>query len=260
VHGVRLRVAYDGTDFAGWARQPGQRTVQGVLEETISAMGGAPIEVRGASRTDAGVHALGQVAAFDTERAIPEIGWRKGLDSALPDDVAIVEAAACAAGYAPRFDTVDKTYRYVVLTGEVRDPLLRARAWFLGPRHGGTRLDPGAMRAAATRLVGRHDFRAFRAADDERESTVRTILAISVIEGHAGDPRLIAIEVRGDAFMKNMVRILAGTLVDAGRGRRSEAEIAALLGPEGRREDAGPTAPAHGLTLVEIRLGRAPVA
>lgn len=254
--GVRLTIAYDGTAFAGWARQPARRTVQGAIEDAIATMNGAPVELRGTSRTDAGVHALGQVAAFDAARAIPARGWMRGLNAALPDDVAIVGAAECAEGYAPRFDTVDKTYRYVVLRGETRDPLLRHRAWFVGPRQGGARLDVGAMRAAASVLIGRHDFRAFRAADDEREQTERTIASIELAEGWAGDARLLAIEVRGDAFMKNMVRILVGTLVEAGRGALGAAEIAALLGPGARREHAGPTAPAHGLTLVTIRLGR----
>lgn len=254
--GVRLTIAYDGTAFHGWARQPGQRTVQGTIEEAISAMNGAPAEIRGASRTDAGVHALGQVAAFDPTRAIELDGWRKGLNASLPEDVAIRQAIACRRGYVPRHDTVDKTYRYLLLTSEDRDPLLRHRAWFLGPRSGGASLDLGAMRAAADVLIGTHDFRAFRAADDERESTVRTLRSLVVIEGFAGDPHLIAIEMVGDAFMKNMVRILTGTLVEAGRRKTTSDRIAALLGPGGSRAEAGRTAPAHGLTLVSMRLGR----
>jgi tRNA pseudouridine38-40 synthase len=263
VEGVRLTIAYDGTDFAGWARQPGQRTVQGTLEDAIEAMAGARCELRGASRTDAGVHASGQVAAFDSPRAIPARGWMLGLDAALPPDVAVTAAETCAVGYAPRFDSVDKTYRYLLVAGEVRDPLLRRTAWWLGPklaRRGATEstarawLDLAAMRAAAAAMTGTHDFRAFRAADDGRADTERTLSRVAVEE--RGDPRLLAIEVVGDAFLKNMVRILVGTLVDVGRGRLAPERIPALFGPSAKREDAGPTAPPEGLTLVSIRLGR----
>jgi tRNA pseudouridine38-40 synthase len=275
MEGVRLTIAYDGTAFAGWARQPGVRTVQGVLEEAIAAMAGAPVEIRGASRTDAGVHALGQVAAFDAPRRIPLPGWLRGLNTKLPSDVAIVAVDACPAGYMPRRDTVDKLYRYVLLTGPTRDPLLRHRAWFLGPqlaRPGAPAADSATgphrasawlaldrMREAAACLVGTHDFRAFRASDDPRENTVRTLRRIDVIEGFFGDPRLVAIEVVGDAFLKNMVRILVGTLVEVGR-ERWDAEHVARLVASGERRDAGPTAPPHGLCLVRVRLGRSSTA
>lgn len=256
---VLLTLAYDGTGFHGWARQPGARTVAGELERAIAEMNGAFAELRGTSRTDAGVHALGQRAAFDPARDIPPEGWRRGLSRLLPPDVEVVAATQAPRGYAPRFDTIDKTYRYLLLVSEPRDPLLRDRAWHLGRRllgRGGGGLDLGAMREAARALVGTHDFRAFRAADDERTVTVRTIDRLEVVEGFAGDPRLVALEVRGTAFMKNMVRILAGTLVEVGRGVRDTASVAALLGPHGERRDAGPTAPPAGLTLVDIRLGR----
>ncbi len=257
-HAILLVVSYDGADFAGFARQPDQRTVQGVLEAAIAGMNGAPVETRGAGRTDAGVHALGQRVAFDPARAIPAGGWVKGLDAALPEDVVVLDAELRPRGYNPRFDAVDKTYRYVLQLTEHRDPHWRRRAWWLGRgrqrREGG--LDLAAMREAASRWVGTHDFRAFRAADDERDNTTRTMLAFEVIERWAGEPSLVAIEVRGSAFMKNMVRILVGTLVEVGRGKLSVEDAAGLLGPGGRREDAGTTAPAHGLTLVQVRLGR----
>lgn len=268
MHGVRLTIAYDGTSFSGWSKQPGERTVQGTIEKAIGSMAGAPADVRGTSRTDAGVHALGQIAAFDSVQAIPPRGWRRGLNSLLPDDLVIVDADECAPGYNPRFDTTEKTYRYLMLTGETRDPLLRDRAWHLGPRlarkrRGGVRgaaiedwLDVPAMREAATHLLGTHDFCAFRAADDGRENTIRTMREIAIHEGFATDPRIVAIEVRGDAFMKNMVRIIVGTLLDVGRERRAPDSIPALLGPGANRENAGRTAPARGLTLVSIRLGR----
>ncbi|GAB4214420.1 MAG: tRNA pseudouridine(38-40) synthase TruA [Sandaracinaceae bacterium] len=265
-HGVRLVVAYDGTGFHGWARQPGARTVQGTLEEAIATMAGHPVEARGAGRTDRGVHAVGQVAAFDSARAIPPHGWLRGLNQALPDDVAVRDVQPCAPGYQPRFDAIDKTYRYLLLLDAERDPLLRHRAWRLPPRlwhperaratDPADRLDLAAMRQAATQLVGTHDFRAFRAADDHRLQTTRTLHEIRIDPAWADDRRLVALTVRGSAFMKNMVRILSGTLVDVGRGRLQAAQIPNLLGPRAVRSAAGPTAPAEGLTLVEVRLGR----
>lgn len=268
-HGICLIVAYDGTDFHGWARQPGLRTVQGTLEDAVASMAGHPVVCRGSGRTDRGVHALGQVAAFDAIRDIPPQGWLRGVNQALPDDVSVRSAAACPVGYEPRFDAIDKTYRYLFLIDDERDPLLRHRAWRLPPRLRAPRLagaptpcehlDLSAMRAAAATLVGTHDFRAFRAADDERESTTRTLHELRLDAGWGADPRVLALTVRGSAFMKNMVRILAGTLLEVGQGRRTIDGVSGLLRPDARREQAGPTAPPEGLTMVEVRLGRASV-
>ena len=248
-----LTVAYDGSLFHGFQRQPGQRTVQGSLESAIATMAGHPVSVRGAGRTDAGVHALGQVVAFDTDRTIGERGWQLGLNARLPDDVRVHAARSCAVAYNPRFDALAKTYRYVVQLGERKNPLLRHQVWHLG-KYG--ELDLAAVRDACAPLIGTHDFRAFRAADDKRESTQRTLYSIDLLEGFAGDPSLLAFEVRGTAFMKNMVRILVGTLVDVGRGRLCVEDIPNLLGPNAKRERAGITAPASGLCLVCIELGR----
>ncbi len=262
---VLLTVAYDGTDFSGWARQPGQRTVQGTLEDAIASMNGAPVELRGASRTDAGVHAMGQVAAFDPAREIPIEGWLAGLNAALSasgaEDVVVREAKAVPSGYAPRFDSVEKLYRYLLCVDHVRDPLTRHRAWQVGRSLRGRELRPldlAAMRLAAASLLGKHDFRAFRSADDKRDNATRTLRRLDVIEGYGGDARTVALEVVGDAFMKNMVRILTGTLVEVGTGARDAASVAALLGAQGERSAAGVTAPAHGLTLVWVALGRPP--
>jgi tRNA pseudouridine38-40 synthase len=267
-HGVLVTVAYDGAQFSGWQVQPGRRTVQAALAEAAARVARHEVVVRGASRTDAGVHAEGQVVAFDTERALTPRRWVLALNRYLPDDAAVRRAEACPPGYEPRFDAIDKTYRYLLRVGATREPLVRGRAWQLGrlarhrlphpdtldgARHG---LDLGAMREAAAVLVGTHDFHAFRSADDTRESTVRTLRRVEWSENHAGDPNLLALHVTGDAFLKNMVRIIAGTLVDVGRGRLAPNDVRALLGPGGTRARGGVTAPPEGLTLVEVRLGR----
>lgn len=251
--GVRLVVAYDGSEFAGFQVQPDRRTVQGTLEDALFAMTGARTRVRAAGRTDAGVHALGQIVAFDSACRIPERGWMLGLNHHLPDDVRVQSAALCAPGYHPRFDASRKHYRYLVQQGELRNPLLRQRAWQLGRP---APLDVTLMRQASADLVGTHDYRAFRAADDVRQNSVRTIWSVDVSVGFSADPSLIAIDVHGSAFMKQMVRIMSGTLVDVGRGRIPLERVPTMLGPSAHRKDAGVTAPAHGLTLVSVGLGR----
>jgi tRNA pseudouridine38-40 synthase len=258
LHGVRLIAAYDGSGFSGFAAQPDQRTVQGVLAEAAAKVAGHAVHVRGASRTDSGVHAEGQVIAFAAARELPPERWARALNRYLPEDVAVRDGVACAPDYEPRFDAVDKTYRYLLHVGATRDPLLRTRAFHLGKLlRGGRALDLDAMRAAAAALEGTHDFRAFRAAGDQRKDTVRTLHAVRLTPGFRDQPSLWALEVRGSAFMLNMVRILAGTLVDVGRGRLAVDEVQRLLDGQGSRAEAGSTAPAHGLTLVHVTLGRA---
>ena len=269
MHGVCLCLGYDGTDFHGWQAQPGLRTVQGMLEEAIDEMGIEHSPVRGCSRTDAGVHALGQIASFAAAIEVPREGWVSGLNARLPKDIVVHDAQACYRRYNPRFHAAHKRYRYLVRCGQQRDPLIRERAWQLGPkgmrrdvesqqRGAGVEdyLDLDAMRAAAAHFVGEHDFRAFRQSGDEREIVVREMFEVSVNPGWLGRPDLVAFEVVGNAFMKNMVRIMAGTLVDVGRGRIPPAAVPAMLREDSERTDAGQTAPAHGLTLVRIELRR----
>jgi len=269
MHGVCLCLGYDGTDFHGWQAQPGLRTVQGMLEEAIDEMGIEHSPVRGCSRTDAGVHAVGQIASFAAAIEVPREGWVSGLNARLPKDIVVHDAQACYRRYNPRFHAAHKRYRYLVRCGQQRDPLIRERAWQLGPkgmrrdvesqqRGAGVEdyLDLDAMRAAAAHFVGEHDFRAFRQSGDEREIVVREMFEVSVNPGWLGRPDLVAFEVVGNAFMKNMVRIMAGTLVDVGRGRIPPAAVPAMLREDSERTDAGQTAPAHGLTLVRIELRR----
>lgn len=264
VRGVCLTLAYDGTEFTGWQRQPGQRTVQSTLEEAIESMAGHPVRARGASRTDAGVHATGQLVGFDTERDVSPLGWLRGLNGVLPLDVAVRAVEICEAGYNPRRDAAGKHYRYLLQTGEARDPLLRHRAWHLGPREVPRRegthrdddarqwLDFAAVEQAIELMCGTHDFRAFRASDDTREHTVRTLSAIDLITPYEGSAGLLAVDVHGDAFLKNMVRIMVGTLVEVGRGRFGLDHVAALFGDTADRRNAGPTAPPQGLTLISV--------
>ena len=266
-YGVRFRIAYDGTGFAGWQTQPNQRTVQETLEEALTAMRLKHSKVRGASRTDSGVHAMGQVASVAIDRDIPPRGIVLGLTGLLPDDVSLVSAARCDRRYNPRYDARGKLYRYLIKVGATRDPLTRHRAWYVSPTLGrrdrrerdnviDDYLCVESMRDAARRLSGTNDYRAFRAASDYRDNTVRTLRAVRVIPGVWGDPGLLAIEVEGDAFMKNMVRILAGTLLDIGRQRYTPDRIDHMFTTGARRGDGGPTAPAHGLCLVRIDLRR----
>ena len=267
MHGVCLCLGYDGTDFHGWQSQRGLRTVQGMVEEAIDEMGIEHSPVRGCSRTDAGVHALGQIASFAAEIEVPREGWIKGLNAQLPEDIVIYDAQPCYRRYNPRFHALHKRYRYVVRCGRQRDPLTRRQAWQLGPKGIGRNvvnrgdrvedyLDLAAMRAAASYFVGTHDFRAFRQSGDEREIVVRQMLEVSVLPGWNGRSDLLAFEVVGDSFMKNMVRIMVGTLVDVGRGQLSASDVPGMLHEGSHRSNAGQTAPAHGLTLVDIELAR----
>lgn len=244
-HGVLLTVAYDGTNFSGWATQRDARTVQDALRGAILAVDARASDPRGTSRTDAGVHAEGQLAAFDATLTIPARGWVLGLNQHLPDDVSVRRAQIAAPGFNPRFASKRKRYRYALLLDKVRDPLCRDRAWRIGYD-----MDMEKLERETASIVGTHDFAAFRAADDARTETTRTIESVTVARSHE-DARIFAVTISGSAFLYNMVRILVGTLVDVARGRLEEGAIArAIAGKD--RALAGQTAPAHGLTLAAI--------
>ena len=245
---VRLVVSYDGTGFSGFQRQRGVPTIQEAIEDAVATMTGARAVVRGAGRTDAGVHALGQVVAFRTEAKVPDKGWRLGLNSKLPPSVAVRDARAVQDDFDPRRASAGKRYRYLLLLAPDRDPLLRDRAWHLWGD-----VDVDAMRREAAALVGTHDFAAFRAADCERETTVRTLFEVKVSEGYAGRAGVVSVEVTGTAFLKNMVRVIVGTLADVGRGRLPEGTARARLA-DGDRTASGMTAPPQGLYLDEVFL------
>jgi tRNA pseudouridine38-40 synthase len=249
VRHIRLIVEYDGTGLCGWQRQANGPTVQGHLEAALAKLLAHDVAVVGASRTDAGVHARGQVASFRTERAIPLHGIRRGLNALLPPAIAIAEASEAAEDFHPRFSATGKHYRYLLFTRADRSPRWRDRAW-----HHSAPLDRDAMREAATALIGEHDFAAFRAAGCTAKRTVRRIDQIEITElpGELpGGSWLVAVDVRGNAFLRNMVRIVVGTLVEVGRGRRPIGQVAEILASKDRTR-AGITAPARGLELVSV--------
>lgn len=248
--GVLLTVAYDGRGFSGFALQREARTIAGELLGALRAIDPRIAELRGASRTDAGVHARGQRVAFDPVAERPLTAWVLGASRHLPDGIAIRRAAAVPRGFTPRFAARWKRYRYVLLADGARDPFLEGRAWRVPELR-----EAGALARAATEAafaVGTHDFRAFRTASDARVDTVRTMHALEVTRS-PDDPRLVRVDVRGNAFMHNMVRILVGTIVDVARGRKEPGAIARALA-SGDRRDGGMTAPAEGLYLEEMHL------
>jgi len=246
--GVLLTVAYDGTGFSGFARQPTARTIAGELDGAVRTLAPRASLVRGASRTDAGVHARGQRVAFDVDRELPARAWVHSLNRELPDAISVRRAAAVAPGFEPRFAARMKTYRYVILESRVPSPFERGRAWRVTER-----LNHELMRQAAAPLVGEHDFRAFRAAEDQRENTVRRIVRIEVRTRSSDDGDVTEIVVEGNRFMHRMVRIIVGSLVDIGCGRLEHAAPAFALGSK-NRTDLGRTAPPLGLFLDSIVL------
>lgn len=241
---IRLIVEYDGSGLCGWQRQDNGPTVQGHLEEALAQLFGQPIAVVGASRTDAGVHARGQVASFRAPKPIALHGIRRGLNSLLPPVIAIRDAAEVSADFHPRFSATGKRYRYTILSRADRSPRWRERAW-----HIAVPLDRRSMIEAATTLIGEHDFAAFRAAGCAAHTTIRRLDRIELSEHEQGE--VVTLDVVGNAFLRNMVRIIVGTLVEVARGAFTVTQVAEILASKDRGV-AGPTAPAHGLELIEV--------
>lgn len=245
--GVLLWLAYDGAEFAGMARQPHCRTVAGELAGAIETMDPRASALRQVSRTDAGVHARGQIVAFDSTREIASRGWVLGLTKQLPKSIAVVSAAMAPVGFEPRQHVQTKVYRYRVLQSRVRDPFLDRIAWRIDQR-----LNHEAMNREAADLIGTHDFAAFRGAADARTDTIRTIRRACWTRD-VSDARLLCFEIEGDRFLYHMVRIIVGTLVDVGRGRTNPAAVQSALASL-QRSDLGMTAPAMGLELTSVKL------
>lgn len=260
---IRLTLAYDGADFAGWQVQPDARTVQGELERAINQLTGETVRVLSAGRTDAGVHALGQVANFHTESAIPADKWRPALQGVLPPDIAIRESTEVPLEFHATYSAVSKRYRYLLRTALVDDPFLRRYAWRVSAD-----LDVPAMAAAVQALRGTHDFRCFETEWPNKATSVRTVLDVAVrrlerwsawtaaplpaaaVSPDAGE--FIAVEIEADGFLYNMVRAIVGTLVNVGRGKWPVGALARAIESQDRSQ-AGETAPARGLYLVAVR-------
>ena len=239
---IGLVVAYDGTNYSGWQIQPNGVTIQGILNDTLSELLGEKIEIMGASRTDAGVHALGNVAVFDTETRIPGEKISYALNQRLPEDIRIQLSEEVDPDFHPRYCDSEKTYEYRILNRRFPVPTERLYSYFYHYK-----LDVDKMREATSFLIGRHDFASLCGSGAQVKTTVRTITAMDVWR----DGDMITIRISGEGFLYNMVRIIAGTLIEIGNGQYPPERMGAIL-KACDRGAAGPTAPAHGLTLVGI--------
>ncbi len=240
---IKLVITYDGTDFSGWQRQPDRRTVQQVLEEAIGRLTGVEAPTNASGRTDAGVHALGQVVHFYTASNHPPTVFVKALNAMLPPDVRVLRADEATQAFHATLDAKSKRYRYVIDNAPIADPFQLRTAW-----HVYLPLDEAAMNRAGQALRGRHDFRSFETNWPNRTSSVRTIYDLGVTR-HGS---VVRVEVEADGFLYNMVRSIAGTLVQVGIGRWPEDRVKEALLAEDRRE-AGPTAPPQGLFMLYVR-------
>lgn len=239
---VMLTVAYDGTNYHGWQIQPNGETIEGILNRCLSELLGETIEVVGASRTDSGVHAMGNVAVFDTDSPIPADKISYALNRRLPEDIRIQKSEEVSAEFHPRRCASRKTYEYRIYCAPFAMPIKRLYSHFTY-----VPIDIDLMGQAAEYLVGEHDFKSFCSAEAQVETTVRQIDSID-IDQHSQE---IVIRVTGRGFLYNMVRIIAGTLMEIGRGHITPQEMKRIIEARDRRA-AGPTAPACGLTLVKI--------
>ena len=245
----RLTIQYDGTDFQGWQAQGAGRTVQGELEAALSRIAGGEVVVHGAGRTDAGVHAEAQVANVHLVKALAPAKLRDALNGNTGRDLRVFEVAEAAEQFHARFDAKGKTYCYRVFNERFVSPF-----WLRYAHHESRPLDLGAMRRAAAALVGEHDWTAFSAAQSDVKTRVRELTSLDITESHSrrGRGRLVQIGVSAEGFLRYMVRTIAGALLAVGRGE-ADAEAVRRAVETGERPHAFATAPAHGLTLVEVR-------
>lgn len=256
----KITLTYDGADFVGWQRQAAGTSVQGLLEDAAGALDEQAVSVVGAGRTDAGVHAVGQVAALTLVRAVDADTVVRALNARLPAAVRVVDAVEVEASFHPQFDAQAKTYRYRIWNDDAMSPFERRYAW-----HVPGRLDRGAMRAAARAIEGEHDFAAFQGSGSDVATTVRRVTASTITiadngcaaiggvhsDSFGGDGALICYEITGSGFLRHMVRTIVGSLVEVGRGRQPAGWIGRVIASRDRAA-AGPTAPAHGLFLVRV--------
>ena len=247
---LKLTLAYDGGDYVGWQRQPVGRSIQGELERAFEEIEGQRIAVHGAGRTDAGVHALAQVASIRLAHDIEVDSLVRALNAKLPVDVRVLSVEPVEDQFHARFSSRRKVYRYFIAPGPMVSPFVRRYAW-----HVAEPLDTNAMKNAAVELLGQHDFAAFQAVGSDVETTIRTIFEVTIgtrqLPEVESTPPLISVDVIGDGFLRHMVRIMVGTLVSVGKGQRPASAMSDLIS-SGDRECAGITAPAHGLFLVSV--------
>lgn len=240
---IRLTVAYDGTQYCGWQVQPNGITIEEVLNRALSRLTGEEIQVIGASRTDSGVHAMGNVAVFDTASRIPADRFAMALNRNLPEDIVVTCSEEVAGDFHPRYRDCSKTYEYRILNARVPDPTRRKTTYFVSYD-----LDLEAMREASAYFLGEHDFASFCNVRTNVSSTVRTVSDLTI--RREGDE--IRIRITGNGFLYNMVRIIVGTLVRVGRGYYRPEQVLEILEAK-KRTEAGVTAPPQGLFLMEIR-------
>ncbi len=244
---VKLTIAYDGSDYHGWQIQPGFTTIQEAVQDAARSLLGPNVRVCGASRTDAGVHALGQVALIQIDSPVPTQNLARAITDRLPDDIAIVKAEEVPMGFDVIGDVTSKLYRYTIFCHPTRPVLHRRYCW-----HVPSNPDVGAMDAAAQRLVGTNDFKSFASAADSRTDSVRTIFRCDVTEVRKDDGHWVYVEVEGDGFLYNMVRNIVGSLMEVGLGRWEPVRISRVLAARDRTA-AGPIAPPNGLCLMWIK-------
>ncbi len=241
---LKLVIEYDGSEYVGWQRQAEGVSIQGLLEDALAPFEGQPVTVHGAGRTDAGVHALAQVATVSLSASHDTATLQRALNAVLPVDVRVLDVAVAAPGFHARFSAVSKVYEYRIVNAPLVSAFLHRYVW-----HVPAPLDLDAMRAGAATLRGHHDFAAFQGTRTSPSSTERTMTSIEVI---ATTPPAIVLRVEGDGFLRHMVRAMAGTLVDVGLGRWTPDDVAEILASRDRTR-AGPAAPACGLFLIEVK-------
>ncbi|MBN1958071.1 MAG: tRNA pseudouridine(38-40) synthase TruA [Desulfuromonadales bacterium] len=239
---IKLTVAYDGSDYVGWQYQPNGISVQQRLEQAIERLTGQIHAVYSSGRTDAGVHARGMVCHVTTEKTLPVSAWCEGVNRFLPETIAVRRAERVDESFHARFSARGKVYRYTILRDAIRSPLDRLTSWQVK-----FPLDVVRMKSAGEHFVGQHDFASFRTSGCAAETTVREVFSVTFSENSS----LLCIDICGSGFLKNMVRMMVGTLVEIGRGKRPGNDIRQLLSAPGSAAPAL-TAPAHGLCLMEV--------
>lgn len=244
---IRLIMQYDGGRYLGWQKQIStENTIQGKMEKLLSKMCEEPIEIQGSGRTDAGVHALGQVANFHTNCEMSTEEMLSYINKYLPEDIAVIYLDEAAPRFHSRLNATKKTYRYLIQNSDIPNVFFRKVSWEVREP-----LDIQSMRQAAEKMCGEHDFKAFTSAKKSKKSTVRNIHEIKIEENAFGQQNLLSLTFTGDGFLHHMVRILVGTLVEVGKGQRKVCDMEKLLESSDRSE-TGALSPAKGLTLVEV--------